>query len=285
MKGVGGTPTGVSAWPAGASDQWRRLAALQARPVPGFNPVAPRWRRAEREATRTRSVPRGHDSALPRIKMGNARHAGSSPLHAASRRPIPRQGPKGDIPTAMARDSACASAGTKRPPNAGASGAGRARRGARVAATPQAPEAPLGWRLEPSLAQARPWARERPCRGVPACGRGVVPCAPGVPEHGRDLAALGVIQAVPDCQPLIAGLLHLGVELTAVLFGLRDQRARVELAAVQLRLEQVMALGAGGAHGVAQTALAVLGRLDQRLLLVVQFQLFELLGHGSQAGK
>ena len=47
-----------------------------------------------------------------------------------------------------------------------------------------------------------------------------------------------------------------------------------------------MALGAGGAHGVAQTALAVLGRLDQRLLLVVQFQLFELLlGHGSQAGK
>ncbi|WZB71616.1 hypothetical protein WJ968_07025 [Achromobacter xylosoxidans] len=105
-------------------------------------------------------------------------------------------------------------------------------------------------------------------------------------EHGRDLAALGVIQAVPDGQPLIAGLLHLGVELTAVLLGLRDQRARVELAAVQLRLEQVMALGAGGAHGVAQTALAVLGRLDQRLLLVVQFQLFELLlGHGSQAGE
>ena len=68
MKGVGGTPTGVSA--AGASDQWRRLAALQARPVPGFNPVAPRWRRAEREATRTRSVPRGHDSAPPAHQNG-----------------------------------------------------------------------------------------------------------------------------------------------------------------------------------------------------------------------
>ena len=192
--------------------------------------------------------------------------------------------PKATSQQPWPEDSACANAGNEAAPNAGASGAGRPGVGA-VAATPQAPEAPLSWRLEPSLAQARPWARERPAVAFLHAGVALFHARLAFLEHGRDLAALGVIQAVPDGQPLIAGLLHLGVELTAVLLGLRDQRARVELAAVQLRLEQVMALGAGGAHGVAQTALA-LGRLDQRLLLVVQFQLFELLlGHGSQAGK
>ena len=255
MKGVGGTPTGVSAWPAGASDQWRRLAALQARPVPGFNPVAPRWRRAEREATRTRSVPRGHDSALPRIKMGNARHAGSSPAPCRESPPHPstrsqRRHPNSHGP----RTRPARAPETKRPRT-------RERRG------PGGPGVERGSRLRRRRLKRRlvgGWSRRWRRRGR---GRGsalaVAFLHAGVAlfharlaflEHGRDLAALGVIQAVPDCQPLIAGLLHLGVELTAVLFGLRDQRARVELAAVQLRLEQVMALGAGGAWRRADRA-------------------------------
>ena len=241
MKGVGGTPTGVSAWPAGASDQWRRLAALQARPVPGFNPVAPRWRRAEREATRTRSVPRGHDSAPPAHQNGECAPCWIQPAPCRESPPHPSTRSQRRHPNSHGPRTRPARAPEEAAPERGSVGAGRARRGARVAA-PQAPEAPLSWRLEPSLAQARPWARERPAVAFLHAGVALFHARLAFLEHGRDLAALGVIQAVPDCQPLIAGLLHLGVELTAVLFGLRDQRARVELAAVQLRLEQVMAL-------------------------------------------
>ena len=206
--------------------------------------VSIRWRRAGDGLNARPRAPEacraGTTPPLPRIKMGNARHAGSSPLHAASRRPIPRQGPKGDIPTAMARGLGLRERRNKRPRT-------RERRGPggpgveRGSATPQAPEAPLSWRLEPSLAQARPWARERPAVAFLHAGVALFHARLAFRAWTRP-AALGVIQAVPDCQPLIAGLLHLGVELTAVLFGLRDQRARVELAAVQLRLEQVMAL-------------------------------------------
>ena len=207
-----------------------------------------------------------------------------APLHAASRRPIPRQGPKGDIPTAMARGLGLRERRTKRPRTRERRGRA-ARRGARVAATPQAPEAPLSWRLEPSLAQARPWARERPCRGVPACGRGVVPCAPGVPGAWTRPGCAGRHSGCPRPPATDRGPASSGCRTDRGSVRLRDQRARVELAAVQLRLEQVMAL-MPAAHGVAQTALAVLGRLDQRLLLVVQFQLFELLlDTGPRPGK
>ena len=58
------------------------------------------------------------------------------------------------------------------------------------------------------------------------------------------LGALGVVQAIPHGQPLVAHLLGLRTELFARFVGLVDQGMRVELAGVQLRLEQVVALAA-----------------------------------------
>ena len=89
-----------------------------------FNPVTPRWRRAEREATRTRSVPRGHDSAPPAHQNGECAPCWILPAPCRESPPHPRQGPKGDIPTAMARGLGLRERRKKRPPNAGASGPG-----------------------------------------------------------------------------------------------------------------------------------------------------------------
>ena len=128
-------------------------------------------------------------------------------------------------------------------------------------------------------------ARERPAVAFLHAGVALFHARLAFLEHGRDLAALGVIQAVPDCQPLIAGLLHLGVELTAVLFGLRDQRARVELAAVQLRLEQVMALAPAARMASRRPRWLSWAVLTSAAACRPVSAVRAASGHGSQAGE
>ena len=254
MKGVGGTP---GAFPPGRPAHRINGDGSQLFKQ-GPCQVSIRWRRAgdglnarprAPEACRAGTTPPSRAS-----KWGMRAMLDPAPLHAASRRPIPRQGPKGDIPTAMARGLGLRERRNEAAPNAGASGPGGpgVERGSRLRRRRLKRRLVGGW--------SRRWRRRGRGRGSALAvaflhaGVALFHARLAFLEHGRDLAALGVIQAVPDCQPLIAGLLHLGVELTAVLFGLRDQRARVELAAVQLRLEQVMALGAGGAWRRADRA-------------------------------